>query len=191
MAQLNCAVLALDPDLRGQLSQLLENTGHASVAVAVERCSDLEDVVWRVGPDLLLVALDEEPEAVLAAVELLGDRRPVVLMCGPQDESDLILRSMRIGVRDYLPLPVPSEELTAVVQSLILERTASGALAGKEADAFSTPTESHLNPKLSLAVRSTQAFRQNIVVEFDVGKRRRRRAKMHAGTAFFRFSYDA
>jgi pilus assembly protein CpaE len=125
MAQLNCAVLALDPDLRGQLSQLLENTGHASVAVAVERCSDLEDVVWRVGPDLLLVALDEEPEAVLAAVELLGDRRPVVLMCGPQDESDLILRSMRIGVRDYLPLPVPSEELTAVVQSLILERTAS------------------------------------------------------------------
>ena len=37
----------------------------------------------------------------------------------------------------------------------------------------------------------TQAFRQNIVVEFDVGKRRRRRAKMHAGTAFFRFSYDA
>ena len=70
MAQLNCAVLALDPDLRGQLSQLLENTGHASVAVAVERCSDLEDVVWRVGPDLLLVALDEEPEAVLAPVEL-------------------------------------------------------------------------------------------------------------------------
>ncbi|MGE4607326.1 MAG: cellulose synthase operon protein YhjQ/BcsQ [Myxococcota bacterium] len=125
MAQLNCAVLALDADLRGQLSEALENTGHASVTAAVERSSDLEDVVWRVGPDLLLAALDEEPEAVLAAVESLGDRRPVVLMCGPQDESDLILRSMRIGVRDYLPLPVPRDELTAVVQSLILERTTS------------------------------------------------------------------
>ncbi|MFP8879201.1 MAG: cellulose synthase operon protein YhjQ/BcsQ [Myxococcota bacterium] len=125
MAQLNCVVLALDSDLRGQLSEALENTGHASVTVAVERSSELEDVVWRVGPDLLLAALDEEPEAVLAAVESLGDRRPMVLICGPQDESDLILRSMRIGVRDYLPLPVPRDELTAVVQSLILERTTS------------------------------------------------------------------
>jgi len=125
MAQLNCAVLAFDDDLRRQLSDALENTGHASVGIAVEQASGLEDAVWRGGPDLLLAALEDEPAAVLAAIESLGDRRPVVLVCGPQDESDLILRSMRIGARDYLPLPVPGDELTAVVQSLILERTTS------------------------------------------------------------------
>lgn len=124
MAQINCAVLASDESLRNQLSDALEKTGHATVLTRVDQASGLEDAVWRSGPDLLVAVLDEAaPADTLTAIESLGDRRPVVLVCGPQDQSELILRSMRIGARDYLPLPVPEGELDGLVQSLILERT--------------------------------------------------------------------
>ena len=124
MAQISCAVLASDEDLRNQLSDALEKSGHASVTSRVKHPADLEDAIWRSGPDLLVAGLDDaEPAATLAAIASLGDRRPAVLVCGPQDQSELILRAMRIGVRDYLPLPVPEGDLHALVQSLILERT--------------------------------------------------------------------
>ena len=127
MAQLNCAVLALDAGLRRQLSEALESTGHAIVGIAEERPAELEKLLWRGGFDLLLAALDGNPAAVFTAVEALGDRRPALIMCGPQDESELILRSMRIGARDYLPLPLRSEALDGIVQSLILERITAHA----------------------------------------------------------------
>ena len=122
MAQLNCAVLALDAGLRRQLSEALESTGHAIVGIAEERTAELEKLLWRNDFDLLLAALDGNPAAVFSAVEALGERRPVLVMCGPQNESELILRSMRIGARDYLPLPLRRDALDEIVQSLILER---------------------------------------------------------------------
>ena len=63
--------------------------------------------------------------------------------------------------------------------TFVLEQLLFAATLVHQADSHAGVEEAQL----------TQAFRQDIVVEFDIGKRLGRRAKMHAGTAFFRFAH--
>lgn len=64
------------------------------------------------------------------------------------------------GLRYDIRLFVPDAEAHGVGEALADLLSPATGVAAREADAFTTPTESHLRPKLALAVRPTSEFRR-------------------------------
>ncbi len=64
------------------------------------------------------------------------------------------------NIRYDVRLFVPDPDAPGVGESLADLLSSTAGVAAKEADAFSTPTESHLRPKLALAIRPTTDFRR-------------------------------
>jgi len=91
---------------------------------------------------LVINAFNAGRGAVLAEMLLALQRMP--------DFTDL-----RYDVRLF----VPDAEAPGVGESIAALLSPSGSIAGKEADAFATPSSSHLYPKLRLAIRPSEEFR--------------------------------
>lgn len=120
----NLAVLLVsdDPVLRGAIITALEAAEHLELREAIGNAGDLEDAAWKLVPDLIVATLGDDPEMMLEALAGLGQRCPEVIICGPAERSDLIIRSMRIGVREYIPLPIEPDDLLRVMERLSLAR---------------------------------------------------------------------
>ncbi len=63
-------------------------------------------------------------------------------------------------LRYDLRLFVPDPDAPGIGEALIELLNPESGVTAKEADAFSTPTESHLHPKLRLAIRAIEEFRK-------------------------------
>ncbi len=57
--------------------------------------------------------------------EKLETPRPLLMIVGPQEDTELILRAMRLGAREFLPLDSSAADLNAAVERLLLDRPAS------------------------------------------------------------------
>ena len=86
-------------------------------------------------------------------------------------QANPALADLRYDIRLFIPDP----NVSGVGEALIDLLSPSGSVTGREIDAFSTLAESHLYPKLSLAIRSKNDFRThsekfvaNISILFDV-----------------------
>lgn len=120
--QIRVMLVSEDRALRTSINSALDSSESFDICQVLEDPSDLEDAVWRVAPELIVATLGEECETTLEALRALGDRCPEVVMCGPSERSDLIIRSMRIGVREYVPLPLNTDELLRVTDRLVVAR---------------------------------------------------------------------
>ncbi|MDE0884974.1 MAG: AAA family ATPase [Myxococcota bacterium] len=118
-------ILAENASQRSEIISALAGAAHIEIEGSLSAAAELEDATWRLVPDLIIASLDPDPEAVFKCIESLGDRCPRVILCGPAGDSDLILRSMRLGVREYVPLPLSGDELTAVVNRLAFDPRAT------------------------------------------------------------------
>ena len=106
MENMTVLLVSEDPVLRGMIINALEATKHLQLEEVVTEASLLEDAAWKLTPDLIVATLGEDPESILEALASLGERCPEAILCGPAERSDLIIRSMQIGVREYVPLPI-------------------------------------------------------------------------------------
>lgn len=121
-ARINLVVFSDSEERAANLSKPLDNLSRARVAARVHELDRVPPAVRRLGPDALVLDLGSDPEAVLDVVEALPQPRPPLLVIGPQDDSRLLLRAMRLGAREYLP-ELPSEsELGQVVERLLVEK---------------------------------------------------------------------
>lgn len=79
--------------------------------------------------------------------------------------ADMLLSLQRSDTTAHLrfdiTLFVPDPEAPGVGESLASLLSHSGSFTAREADAFATPSTSHLYPKLRLAIRAGREFRQN------------------------------
>lgn len=111
---------------------------------------------------------------------------------------DMLLELQResafADLRYDLRLFVPDPDAPGVGEEIAALLTPDGGTAAREADAFSIPAETHLRPKLRLAVRATKDFRTNpethaahLSLLFDVFPAEEvaaRKADPHHATAF-------
>jgi len=79
--------------------------------------------------------------------------------------ADVLLALQRnlefVDLRYDLRLFVPDADAPDVGEALTELLNPDSGVSAKEADAFSTPTDSHLHPKLRLAIRSIEEFRSD------------------------------
>lgn len=165
------AVLVVDgdADCRGQVSQLLQRAGLATVEFAT-------------GEEALAAAHGARPSAVLLEIELpgasgyeicrelrdeFGDELPIVFVSGVRTESFDRVAGLLLGADDYIVKPFDPDELIARVRRLSA-RGAKRAVAPGPANL--TQREQEVLGLLVEGLRQTEIARRLYISDKTVGK---------------------
>ena len=97
----------------------VESGGLFEVVSHTTEPGELAALVRGRAPALLLVRLEEKGDLLLDAVEALPAPRLPLIVLGPEDEGRLILRAMRLGAREYLPLDASEEQIARVLGAAV------------------------------------------------------------------------
>jgi len=75
------------------------------------------DEIVRLKPDVAIISLDANAEHAITLMKRLARECPstALISAGKDPSSDLMLRSLRAGARDFLRLPLSAEELKTVL----------------------------------------------------------------------------
>ena len=121
MAELSFVVFSEQEELAGALAGMLGSTAHAQVTGLATDREGLLSALRSERPDVLLADLGRTPHEVLDLLASIPAPRPLLLLCGPQDESDLLLRAMKQGAKEVLPPDPEADQLAEAVRRLALE----------------------------------------------------------------------
>lgn len=115
----------------GTATDVLGRFGFAEVAFA----TSISDALARLRNehfDLLIVPLQDVSPLQLSAIdrEIRRLQTTYVIGTAPRPDSDLILRAMRSGIHEFLPLPFDQKDLASAVDRL-MRRNQSDALRGR------------------------------------------------------------
>jgi pilus assembly protein CpaE len=136
MAHLSCLIFAETELERAEVTLRVESTGHVGLVRSLGDPRKLGAEVRAARADVLLAVLGKEAEGTLDAIEALPQPRPALVFSGPSERSELILRAMHLGAREYFPELPEQAELATFLDQLLLEpgtsgkRDAAGALVG-------------------------------------------------------------
>jgi pilus assembly protein CpaE len=125
LADLSFVVFAEQEEVGSELRRRLEATGHADALEQVSDPGALVETVRRQSPDGLFADLGPAPHLVLDLLESIPAPRPLLLVSGPQDDSQVILRALKQGAREFLSDGFKEGELRETIQRLLLERAPS------------------------------------------------------------------
>jgi pilus assembly protein CpaE len=129
LAQLTFVVFSDRPGFGQDLAATLQSMGHAEVAAVVSEPDELAEAIRACRPEVVFADLGLDPDGVLDLLEEIPAPRPLLLVAGPQEDSSLILRAMRLGAKEFFP-PEPDEAaLRAAIERVGLEL--GGAMAAK------------------------------------------------------------
>src|SRR3712207_2017733 len=128
--QLTCAIVDADATNRQELAAFLARFGIPVVA----QLATVDGLPALLGkseaPQLVVVNLDPNAAASLRAVGHLPRQFPNVsfFLMSQVLDANLLMEAMHLGVREFIPLPMSEEKLTAAI-----ERVAAGHGMGKRA----------------------------------------------------------
>jgi pilus assembly protein CpaE len=94
-------------------------------------CSRYEffaDVVEQSKPDAAVISLDGGPDRALVLMEKLRTSSPdcAILAVSKSTDGQLILKTIRAGAKEFLPLPIDVEELHVALERVMLAKYGSG-----------------------------------------------------------------
>ncbi len=118
-------ILNGDEEFGLTLRAMLLSIKGVKVIAEVEEPALLTQAVQQFPVDILLVNLDPNPDAVLPLVgNLAGSGRDVVVFAvSDSTDGQLILRSMRMGVKEFLPKPLEPNALEEAIERAAVDRT--------------------------------------------------------------------
>jgi len=102
----------------GYLQEKIRAAGSATIVAACQRTEELLAMVIRHRPDGLLLDISADPDGLLPLVERVVEECPsvsVFLACQKfKCHQDLLLTAMRLGVREFFPIPFENDLSTAI-----------------------------------------------------------------------------
>ena len=119
-------IVLVDPidDTRQALQRMIGGISEVWVADVCSQYEGTDQRVVDIGPDLVLVVLDSDPLQAIQLVQAILQRSPnvAVLPASRDRDSGVILRVIRAGAREFLPLPTEASDLVDSVKRLIRPR---------------------------------------------------------------------
>jgi len=118
MNQLSFVILSTGLETLKELRGALASNERTRLLAGGDDAEQLFPEILRLRPSAAVITLGAEVEQTLKFVERLAAECPrTAIICASRDASpDLILRSYRAGARDFLRLPVISEEFQTVIE---------------------------------------------------------------------------
>jgi pilus assembly protein CpaE len=115
-------VVLVDPneESRNALQRLLRGIGSIWLAEVVTSHQDAIARAGAIASQVTIVVLDHEPAQAIELIQKLAQSNPgtVVLPASRSGDSALILRAIRAGAREFLPLPAEQGELLDTIARL-------------------------------------------------------------------------
>lgn len=121
MADLKFVVYSEQDEFGSEIQSRLQAAGHAHVVAVVSDEDALFAALREHKPDALFADLGLAPHDALDLLDRLPAPRPAIAVSGPQDDSQVILRAMKQGAKEFFP-PDPSREaIRELVDRMVLE----------------------------------------------------------------------
>ncbi len=122
-------VVLVDPseESRNALQRLLRGIGSLWLSEVVNCFGDAATRAGEIVADVTIVVLDHDPNQAFELVQKLAQSNPgtVVLPASHSPDSTLILKAIRSGAREFLPLPAEQAELLETIARLLRGRNES------------------------------------------------------------------
>src|SRR4051794_27091074 len=119
-------IVLVDPfdDTRQALQQLIGGISEIWLADVCGQYEGTDARVAEIAPDLVLVVLDSDPIAGIQLIQTILQKKPgvAVLPASRDRDSAVLLRAIRAGAREFLPLPTEAHDLLESVKRLIQPR---------------------------------------------------------------------
>ncbi|HZE69125.1 MAG TPA: AAA family ATPase [Pyrinomonadaceae bacterium] len=114
---LTFVIISVNPTTQKELRGLIGSDGRLRLVTCIENLDEACAELSRLRPSAAIVAVDDEADARFSLIKRLGNELPdTVVICASHDaSSDLILRSIRAGAREFLRLPANNEEFATVI----------------------------------------------------------------------------
>jgi pilus assembly protein CpaE len=118
---LTFVVLSTGLDTFKEIRTALSADGRTRLLAGGDDVEQVHEQVLHLRPDVAVITFGPNPEQSLALIEKLAQECPgTALLSAARDASpDLILRSLRAGARDFLRLPIITEELRTVLDKTV------------------------------------------------------------------------
>jgi pilus assembly protein CpaE len=112
---------------RSALQRLLRGIGSIWLSEVVNSFHDAAVRAAEIAADVTIVVLDHDPNQALDLIQKIAHTNPgtVLLPASRSADSALILRAIRSGAREFLPLPAEQTELLDTVSRLLRGRNES------------------------------------------------------------------
>ena len=117
MSDVTFVVYSEDLEKAEALSGLIGATTHGRVLATACDARELRKRVEDLAPHAVLALLGEEPHASLDAVEGIQAQIPALYVCGPQEDSALLLRALKFGAKEYFRRRPELAEIESAVES--------------------------------------------------------------------------
>jgi pilus assembly protein CpaE len=119
-------IVLVDPidDTRQALQRLIGSIKEVWLTDVCSHYEGTDQRVAEVAPELVIVVLDSDPIKAIQLIQAIHQRSPsvAVLPASRDRDSGVILRVVRAGAREFLPLPTESHDLLDSVKRLIRPR---------------------------------------------------------------------
>jgi pilus assembly protein CpaE len=118
MSIVSFIVFSEDDDVAEALGKLLDSASKARVASTVTSEADLAATVKRESQSVLLADLGYAPHVTLDRLAQCTLPQGGLVVCGPREDSEVILRAMKNGAREFLPSSPSEAEIAEMVENL-------------------------------------------------------------------------
>src|SRR3954447_8698470 len=107
-------IVLVDPidDSRQGLQRLISGISEVWLADACSQFAGTYKRVAEVSPDVVIVVLDGDPNQAIPLIQAILQQSPgvAVLPASRDRDSGVILRVIRAGAREFLPLPTEAQD---------------------------------------------------------------------------------
>ncbi len=114
---LTFVIITNNSETQKELRGLILSDDRLNLVTCIENADDVCAELSRLRPAAAIVAVDDDAEARFSLIKrLTAELRETVLICASHEaSSDLILRSIRAGAREFLRLPASADEFATVI----------------------------------------------------------------------------
>ena len=119
MSQLLTFVISgMEPDTVAGIAAALAASGRARLVSELHEPAQIHAEIVRQRPSTAIIVLSDSPEPELALIRQFAAEFPETMFIGASADAstDLILTSLRAGAREFLRLPINTDELEAILQ---------------------------------------------------------------------------
>lgn len=124
---LRLAIVDPNDGTREALKSLLLGMDLVWLEAECSRYEFFADVVAQTNPDIGLVSLDSDPDKAIGLIQKLQAESPgcSIAVISKSNAGDLILRSMRAGVKEFLTRPLSIEDMVGALERISNQRFGS------------------------------------------------------------------
>lgn len=117
MSKFSVVIIDTDAASRRSIEGMLKGSDNAYLAGSAADINAGYDLALRVAPNMVIIGLDSDPELAFETINKIVKKLPhVCILASSRDtSSENILKSIRNGATDFLPMPVRDADLTGSI----------------------------------------------------------------------------